>query len=226
MPAATIQSFQPRITSCPQPRSTRINIYKSILPFSPPPNPASLRCQDEPDLSPGKSGSLQVPTGSESMIPSLKTSYERQFGERALSSRLRSRSAHPLLSARGPHPHFTCGGRGGGSRLSARRPVSDVPDTLPSCSQSRPTCRGACRAFAFSDPGLGGCRYSGTGVRVASFQKLGEVEGQRVWAGEACSWFLSFYFSFLQRRSKFRGACWSSPWADGLQVCGGARRWH
>lgn len=137
------------------------------------------------------------------------------------------RSAHPLLPAQCPQPHLTWGGRGGGSRASAQRQASDGLDPLPSCPQSRPAYPGACGAFAFSDPGLRGCQFPGAGVRVASFQKLGELDGQRVWAGEACSWGSFFqFFPFLQRRSKLRGARGSSPRADSLQVRGGARRWH
>lgn len=94
----------------------------------------------------------------------------------------------PLLSAQCPQPHLTCGGRGGGSRVRPQSQASDVPDTPATCPQPRPAQWGSCQAFAFSEPGLGGCQCSGTGVRVASFQKLRELGGRREGVCEACSW--------------------------------------
>lgn len=109
--------------------------------------------------------------------------------------RLCSWSALPLLSVQCPQPYLTCGGRGGGSRVKPQCQASSVLDTPPTCPQPRHARCGACQAFASLEPGLGGCQFSGTAVRVASFQKLGEPEGQRHGSVKPALRFLSLYLS-------------------------------
>lgn len=92
---------------------------------------------------------------------------------------LGSRGAPPPLSAQCLQPYLTCGSRGGGSHVSPQGQASDILDTPSPCPQPCPAQCGAYQAFAFSEPALGGCQFSGTGVRAVSFQKLGEPEGQR-----------------------------------------------
>ncbi|XP_078307436.1 uncharacterized protein LOC132682340 [Panthera onca] len=121
------------------------------------------------------SGSLLFPTDSESIKSSLKTSYGRQFGKRARSSRAPLEERPPIALRPLPSkPHLTCGCRGGGSRVSPQGQHSDVQDKPPTCPKSRPAQCGACQVFAFSEPGLRGCQFSGTGVGMASFQKTWE----------------------------------------------------
>lgn len=116
--------------------------------------------------------------------------------ESALSPpRLGLWSALPLLSVQCPQPYLTCGGRSGGSRVKPQCQGSGVVDTPPTCPQPHHARCGACPAFAALEPGLGSCQFSGTGVRMASFQRLGEPERQRHGSVKPALRFLSLYLS-------------------------------
>lgn len=90
-----------------------------------------------------------------------------------------------------------CGSRGGCNYVSPQGQASDVLDKPSTCPQPCPAQCGACQASAFSEPALGGCQFSGTGVS-GQLSKTWRNRRAAKWVSEALSWIAFFLRLFLR----------------------------